>query len=309
MTAGDPTRADIERAAAKLFGPAGARAFCDRVERAALLAALSISQEAYAEDQIQKRTGCWAVAPEGDKEVLVERASGRAMDHPDGTPLEQYWTPHKHKDEDLADELLELFRGVENYRGNYIGFTHLDGGGDMTVGFGHYLPEVEDALLLRDHFVLKVGGAPASDKVLSDDFARVKAQGATHNARLADSETDAKFKENRAEKLAIDDIETKLREIRGRTSSMPSTPSPLRPSSQSSTWPTTWAQGVPRRIRKEGDSARLSEQGTGGGRRSCRTGGETSKSRGTSRYAIGSLAPPRRSPAGSKARTTRGSGR
>ena len=139
MTAGDPTRADIERAAAKLFGPAGARAFCDRVERAALLAALSISQEAYAEDQIQKRTGCWAVAPEGDKEVLVERASGRAMDHPDGTPLEQYWTPHKHKDEDLADELLELFRGVENYRGNYIGFTHLDGAGDMTVGFGHYL--------------------------------------------------------------------------------------------------------------------------------------------------------------------------
>ena len=115
MTAGDPTRADIERAAAKLFGPAGARAFCDRVERAALLAALSISQEAYAEDQIQKRTGCWAVAPEGDKEVLVERASGRAMDHPDGTPLEQYWTPHKHKDEDLADELLELFRGVENW--------------------------------------------------------------------------------------------------------------------------------------------------------------------------------------------------
>ena len=138
MTAGDPTRADIERAAAKLFGPAGARAFCERVEQAALLAALSIPQEAYAEDQIRKGTGCWAVAAKGDKEVLVERATGRAMDHPNGTPLEKKWAPPKHNDEELVNAHLEHLKRVENVP-DYIGYIHKDSEGHLTVGFGHFL--------------------------------------------------------------------------------------------------------------------------------------------------------------------------
>ena len=81
----------------------------------------------------------------------------------------------------------------------------------MTVGFGHWLPNVGEAHRLRDYFVLKVGGAPASDKVLSDDFARVTHQGEVNKPWLAHSETEAEIRENRAIELALIDIDIKIK--------------------------------------------------------------------------------------------------
>ena len=214
MTAGDPTRADIECKAAKLGGPAWARQFCERIEQVALVKARATPRAALAEELLRLGAARWAVAPAGDKEILVKADTCHPFIDFSQETFSRDMTAPEH--EDYVSEFLEHLKGVENYRGNYIGFIHLDGGGEMTVGFGHWLPDVGEAHRLRDYFVLKVGGAPASDKVLSDDFARVTHQGEVNKPWLAHSETEAEIRENRAIELALIDIDIKIKEVRRR---------------------------------------------------------------------------------------------
>ena len=210
-----PARLSLERAAAKLGGPVWARQFFRRVEQAALLAALNISQEAYAEELIRKGTGCWAVAPEGDKEVLIDRATSRAMDHPNRKPIERGRASALSPDVDPKTFLYEHLAGVENFPATYIGYIHKDKKGNMTVGFGHWLPDVEEALRLRKYFMLKKIGEPASDKQIRKDFEVVTAEGKKDVDQRSDADlTKTEIRKEEAEKLAINDIETKLKETR-----------------------------------------------------------------------------------------------
>ena len=142
-----------------------------------LLAALNLSQEAYAEELIRRGTGFWAVAPEGDKELLIDRATGRAMDHPNGTPIERDRTSTPSPNIDPKTFLYKYLAGFENFPATYIGYMHKDKKGNLTVGFGHLLREVKDALRLREYFVLKTSGEPISDDQISTDFKAVQERG------------------------------------------------------------------------------------------------------------------------------------
>ena len=139
MTAGDPTRADIECKAAKLGGPAWARQFCERIEQVALLKARATPRAVLAEELLRLGAARWAVAPAGNKEILVKSDTCHPFIDFSQETFSRDMTAPEH--EDYVSEFLEHLKGVENYRGNYIGFIHLDGGGEMTVGFGHWLRE------------------------------------------------------------------------------------------------------------------------------------------------------------------------
>ncbi len=144
---------------------------------------------------IAQRKAVWAVVPDGRTELLIEPRK-RTIFVASGKPISRRKTANPSTARDYRSEFAEHAKSVEKF----VGHMYLDNKGNVTVGYGHLLRDLD--------MVESISGSFDAPDLAIEDFKRLKAQAPGNRAAIAyASETTARMDESAAWLLLQDDID------------------------------------------------------------------------------------------------------
>lgn len=174
----------------------------------------STPPKSLAQKLINSGAAAWALVPDGSRTLLIEPGTGCRLLDFQGKPIigpkrsiPSAGRPYR---QDFFNHVATPGVGED-----FVAHMYLDRKGNVTIGYGHLIPDLSEALRLGSKFVHKGTSRSPSRAEIEADFLAVRNSGRTNAyAFIFDSLTKLEMSQADATILALDDIDDRVRQIR-----------------------------------------------------------------------------------------------
>ncbi len=174
----------------------------------------STPPKSLAQKLINSGAAAWALVPDGSRTLLVEPGTGCQLLDFQGKPI---IGPKRSIPSAGRPSRQDFFNHVAtpSVGEDFVAHMYLDSRGNVTIGYGHLIPDLSEALRLSSKLVHKGTNRSPSRAEIEADFLAVRNSGrANAYAFVFDPLTKLEMSQADATVLALDDIDDRMRQIR-----------------------------------------------------------------------------------------------
>lgn len=174
----------------------------------------STPPKSLAQKLINSGPAAWALVPDGSRTLLVELGTGCQLLDFQGKPITgpkraipSAGRPYR---QDFFNHVATPGVGEA-----FVAHMYLDKKGNVTIGYGHLIPDLSEALRLSSKLVHKGTRRSPSRMEIEADFLAVRNSGLKNaDALVFDTMTKLEMSQADATVLALDDIDERVRQIK-----------------------------------------------------------------------------------------------